>query len=105
SGIAVDCGGKQLTERVTHGPALDARDAISGAHRAAVVEKQSFAQLDAPCQLIVGDRVAFGHLRAGKAVRADRIERVEYVVTMIAGYGCRGEHWVQQRKVCLRHEP
>src|SRR6476660_7643998 len=52
--------------------------------------KKSLAQPDAPGELVVGDRVALGHLRIGAAVRSDRVQRVEHVVAVIAGCAIAG---------------
>ena len=95
---------QQLAEGLTRTPALQACDAIAGAHGFAIMETQTGAQRNAPALAIIQRLSAFGHLRLRLQFRIHAIKRVKHMPAVIAGHGCGGEDRVKHAQIGLRHE-
>ena len=95
---------KQLAEGLTRAPALQACDAIAGAHGLPIMETQTGAQRNAPALAIIQGLSAFGHLRPWLQFRIHAKKRVKNMPAVIGGHGCGGEDRVQHAQIGLRHE-
>ena len=98
------CAHQDLAEAIAAGPALDAGDAIGGAHGFTIMPAQAIAQADFHQLAVTFHAMAFGHLRARLQRAIGAIERVKHAIAMRGDDGAGAEDWVQIGQGRLRHE-
>ena len=99
-----DACGKRSADRIARRKAIDAGDAITGHHLAAIMEKQPITQGQFPQQSIGTGGEAGQHLRVDVERVVDAKQGVENRQRIVAGDVGGGPHRIEGRQIGMRHE-
>ena len=79
--------------------AADAGDGVARQHRLLVVKAQPLAQCQSPSQAILFDPMALDHLRLGRPIRVDAVERIEDEIGMRASRAVAGDDRIEHAEI------